>query len=266
MTPVTIIIPHYKTLELTKLCLRLIRKYTPADLAHVIVVDNGSNDASSDYLRQLTWIELIERDTSQDASGVQSHSLALDEAMQRVKTPFALIIHTDTLVRRSGWLEYLLAQFDNQPNLAGVGSWKLEAKPWYRNWLKRIETYLQLTFYKLIGKRQHSIAGVGDNFYYLRSHLALYRTHLINQYQPIFYHKKYPAGWTIHRNLVDNGYDMLFLTSEQLGQYVDHVNHATVFLNKEFVTRSKRKGMKRIKKAMKSVNAGTILQDESLDR
>ena len=41
---VTILIPNYKTLELTKVCLRLIRKFTNLDQAKVIVIDNDSQD------------------------------------------------------------------------------------------------------------------------------------------------------------------------------------------------------------------------------
>ena len=58
---VTILIPNYKTLMLTKLCLRLIRKHTEKSMIHVIVIDNDSNDESTEYLRSLKWIELIER-------------------------------------------------------------------------------------------------------------------------------------------------------------------------------------------------------------
>jgi len=43
---VTILIPNYKTPELTKLCLRLIRKHTDSDKIHVIVIENDSNDSS----------------------------------------------------------------------------------------------------------------------------------------------------------------------------------------------------------------------------
>ena len=48
---VTIIVPNYKTYELTKVCLRLLRKNTDLNHADVIVVDNNSNDESSKYLK-----------------------------------------------------------------------------------------------------------------------------------------------------------------------------------------------------------------------
>lgn len=47
---VTILIPNYKTPDITKICLRLIRKHTDFSKVEVIVVDNHSNDASLAYL------------------------------------------------------------------------------------------------------------------------------------------------------------------------------------------------------------------------
>jgi phosphoglycolate phosphatase-like HAD superfamily hydrolase len=53
---VTIIVPNYKTYELTKVCLRLLRKNTDLNHADVIVVDNNSNDESTKYLKNQHWM------------------------------------------------------------------------------------------------------------------------------------------------------------------------------------------------------------------
>ena len=94
---VTILVPNYKTLELTKLCLRLLRKYTNPKQVHVLVIDNDSNDDSIEYLRSLSWIELIERKNISGDPGLVSHGLALDMALEKVTTPYVMSIHTDTL-------------------------------------------------------------------------------------------------------------------------------------------------------------------------
>lgn len=120
---VTILIPNYRTLKLTKLCLRLIRKYTEPNLIHVIVIDNNSRDDSLDYLRSLNWIELIERKGVKDESPSLAHSRALDLALERVKTPYTLSIHTDTLVKDRQWLTALLGEMEKETDIAGVGSW-----------------------------------------------------------------------------------------------------------------------------------------------
>jgi GT2 family glycosyltransferase len=263
---VTILIPNYKTLELTKLCLRLLRKYTDPKKAKVMVIDNDSKDESLDYLRTLEWIELIERKAVPGESPVQSHSRALDMCLERVTTPYALSIHTDTLVKHPQWLEFLLAQIAKSPTIAGVGSWKLESKPFWRQALKMAEHYIQLGYFRLIGRTQHGLAGVGKNYYYLRSHCALYRMDLLKKFNLHFSDGDMVAGKDMHKQLVDAGYKMLFLPSEILIKYLDHINHATTVLNPH-LSRQKNvdKGLQRIKKNLARMNAEAILQDASLD-
>jgi GT2 family glycosyltransferase len=265
---VTILVPHYKTLDLTKLCLRLLRKYTDSGKAQVMVIDNDSQDDSLPYLRSLSWITLIERQAVSGETPVMAHSRALDLALEQVTTPYVLSIHTDTLVKRSDWLEFLLSEIKKRPTIAGVGSWKLEEKPLYKRLIKQIERYAQLGYYQLIGRKQHAIQGVGDNYYYLRSHCALYRMDLLKKFGLSFSAGDKVAGKTMHKSLVDAGYEMIFLPSETLIRYLDHVNHATVVLNPHLSSRQKSvdKGLRRIEKSLARLGAETILQDASLDR
>ena len=88
---VTILIPNYKTLELTKLCLRLIRKHTDLNLARVVVIDNDSQDESLEYLRTLKWITLIERKHIPGETPALSHSRALDLALRINNHPLCFI-------------------------------------------------------------------------------------------------------------------------------------------------------------------------------
>lgn len=265
---VTILIPNYKTLALTKLCLRLIRKHTDLTQAKVLVIDNDSKDASLEYLRTLSWIELIERKSIPGESPALSHSRALDLALERVNTAYVLSIHTDTLVRNKQWLAFLLNHLERNPTAAGVGSWKLEAKPLWRNILKSLERIAQLSFYRLSGKKNHGIEGLDHNHFYLRSHCALYRMDSIRRHQLSFADGEEVAGKAMHRKLIAQGHDMIFLTSDVLLKYMDHINHATTVLNPE-LSRSEKsviKGRRRIQKSLDSFNAEQILQDESLDQ
>lgn len=264
----TILIPNYKTLELTKLCLRLLRKYTDHDQAAVVVIDNDSKDASLDYLRSLRWIRLIERQAIPGESPVESHARALDLALLTVTTPYVLSIHTDTLVKRPDWLDFLHGQMKRSDQIAGVGSWKLERKPIWRQWLKSLERAGQLNYYRLTGKTQHGLEGVGKNYYYLRSHCAMYRVDLLRRFNLHFSDGDEVAGKSMHKSLVEAGYRMLFLPSASLIKYVDHVNHATTVLNPSLSSRQKSvdKGMRRIEKSLAAIRSEVILQDESLDR
>jgi len=263
---VTILIPNFRTLDLTKLCLRLLRKHTDLTKAKVMVVDNDSQDASLDYLRTIKWIELIERKAIPGETPVQSHSRALDMCLLRVTTPYVLSIHTDTLIKHPQWLEFLLSQISKSPAIAGVGSWKLEEKPFWRRVLKQAEYYLQYTYFRLIRRTQHALAGIGKNYYYLRSHCALYRMDLLKKYNLHFGDGDMVAGKDMHKQLVDAGYKMIFLPSELLIKYLDHVNHATTILNPE-LSRQKNldKALRRVKKNLAKLNADVILKDASLD-
>jgi GT2 family glycosyltransferase len=249
---VTILVPNYKTLELTQLCLRLLQKFTDLNQAKVVVIDNDSQDASLDYLRTVSWIQLLERQAIAGESPVQSHARALDMALATVTTPYVLSIHTDTLVKHPRWLEFLLAQVGKRPRIAGVGSWKLEAKPWWRQALKQVERVVQLGYYRLRGEANHGLEGIGKNYYYLRSHCALYRMDLLRELDLHFADGDRVAGKEMHKRLVEAGYEMIFLPSEVLIRYLEHVNHATTVLNPALSTRAKSvdKGLRRVARSL----------------
>jgi glycosyltransferase involved in cell wall biosynthesis len=264
---VTILIPNYKTLELTKLCLRLVRKHTDPNLAQVIVIDNDSQDESLEYLRTLQWITLIERKHIPGETPALSHSRALDMALEKVTTPYVLSIHTDTLVRNKEWLSFLLSHIQNKSDVAGVGSWKLESKPFWKIALKSVERQIQKIYYSLTGKKNHALEGLDHNYYYLRSHCALYRMDLIRQYHTGFSDGEEVAGKVMHRKLIENHHKMIFLTSEELLKYMDHINHATTVLNPELSRNQKSvtKGMRRIQKNLERFHSNAILNDSQLD-
>ncbi|OGT39490.1 MAG: glycosyltransferase [Gammaproteobacteria bacterium RIFCSPHIGHO2_12_FULL_38_14] len=264
---VTILVPHYKTLTLTKLCLRLLRKHTDIQQVEVIVIDNDSQDDSLDYLRSLQWIKLIERKAIPGESPVQSHARALDLALAQVTTPYVLSIHTDTLIKHPGWLSFLIAQIEKSPRIAGVGSWKLEDKPILKRLAKQLERSMQLLYYRIKGHTQHGIEGIGANYYYLRSHCAMYRMDLINNLNLHFADGDMVAGKEMHKRLVDAGYEMVFLPSRVLIQYLEHINHATTVLNPELSSRQKSvdKGLRRIEQSLARMNATQILRENSLD-
>ena len=125
---VTILIPNYKTPEMTRLCLRLLRRHTDLERVQVVVIDNGSGDASLDYLRGVNWIRLIERPEAAKEKGPEMHARALDLALKEVTTPYVLVMHTDTLICNDGWLDFLLGKISGDKTVAGVGSWKLEER------------------------------------------------------------------------------------------------------------------------------------------
>ncbi|MCW8964754.1 MAG: glycosyltransferase [Gammaproteobacteria bacterium] len=265
---VTVLIPNYRTPKITRLCLRILRKHTDPARIKVIAIDNGSgeDDESLQYLRTLDWIELIERQVVPGESPGASHVAALDMALERVTTPYVMSIHTDTFVLRDDWLDYLLNQIKKDDNIAGVGSWKLEVKPAWKLFLKKIEFMIQSIIYPLIGKELIT-EGRGKHFHYLRSHLALYRTDLLKKYAISFGAGEETAGKVLHKTLEEHGHEMVFIPSVELIRYAVHLNHATMILNPELGSREKtvRKGQKKIQAMLKKMQADEILADDSLD-
>lgn len=264
---ITILVPNYRTPEITRICMRLLRKHTDLNRAHVIAIDNNSNDDSLSYLRSLKWIELIERQPLDDDTPPISHSRALDLALGRIETPYVLSIHTDTFVKRDDWLDILLAPFKEDEKVAGVGSWKLETKSPLALLGRNIEQAWKVGLYRLTGVRTFPPVRFDKSLHHLRSHCAMYRMDVIRQLGTGFSDGGFTAGSVMHHKMVESGYRMVFLESEQLGRYVDHLNHATMVLNPELGSKraSIREGQKRIKQKLRGIDAIGILADNSLD-
>lgn len=263
---VTILVPNYKTLLITQICLRLLRKHTDPALADVIVIDNDSQDTSTDYLRSLNWITLIERPAEPGETGVHAHSRALDLALEQVQTPYVVSIHTDTFIKRSDWLDFLLRHFDNE-NVAGVGSWKLESKSWLRHSGIYFEQGWKFLLNKLFDYKGYRADRLDKSAQYLRSHCAIYRTDIIRKLNTSFSDGDDTAGKTMHKKMVNAGYQMTFLSSVSLGHYVDHLNHATSILNPELRRDRKNCGRshRKIKNKLRGIDAVSILAQTDLD-
>ena len=256
---VSIILPNYKTPELTRLCLRSIRKYTPRDAVRVIAVDNASADESLDYLRSLSWIRLIERIPG-DIEGMAPalmHTTAMDLALAEVDTPFVLSLHTDTIVYHPDWLDFLLGCINRSDKIAGVGSWKLEFFSPFRRFGKKLEV-IETRAKILLGLKKPEKR-------FLRSHCALYRTELLKRYTRGFGDGE-SAGKSIHQHLTDAGFIMEFIPPEILIKYMDHLNHATMILNPEIGTRKLAAPEVRQALAARMERFRDILADSSLDR
>lgn len=264
---VTILVPNYKTPQITKICMRLLRKHTDFTIARVIAIDNNSQDESLTYLKSLPWIELIERTPEADDTPPLSHSRALDLALSRVATPFVLSIHTDTFVKHPGWLDNLLSPFNEDNNIAGVGSWKLESKTWWQRGGRKLEELWKKALYRLTGHKTYQDIRFDPTLHYLRSHCAIYRTEVIRSLNTCFSDGDKVAGSIMHKKMVDAGYRMIFLPSEHLGKYVDHLNHATMVLNPELGSGKStiRKGRRNIRRKLRDIDSEYLLNNQSLD-
>lgn len=88
----TIIIPNYNGIEYLENCLISLQKCEPFDL-HIIVVDNGSTDGCVELLKEK--FPKVETVFLSDNTGFAP---AVNRGLERVKTPYALLLNNDVTV------------------------------------------------------------------------------------------------------------------------------------------------------------------------
>lgn len=257
---VSIVVPHFQTEILARLCLRSIRRFTRAVPHEVIVVDNASKDgASLPYLRQVEWIRLIERKADVTPTPGDSHKEALDIGIAASSAPFVLSFHTDTIPIREDWLTWLLAQIDPDPEVAAVGTYKLEFKSGFRQVLKRFENWM----------RPRAGREGGDHIPYIRSHCALYRRDVLAKLGLRFVDgTTQSAGRSIHFALQSHGYQAKLISAAETAKRVVHLNHGTMVLVTELgvCRKTARDGGQRIHQFLDRPAVREILADASLDK
>ena len=276
-----ICVANYKTLDFTRLCLRSIRKFTKYPY-EVIVVDNNSQDQSLEYLKRLGWIRLIERyNEAAEPGGGFAHAAALDLGLENCNTEFFVSMHSDTFVKKAGWLTDLISYFDSNENnkqratshepramsIACVGSGKIELTPKWRILLKKATDFR--TFKRKLLREPDPN---GKFRYYNRTICCLYRTDILRRENLSFLadrDKGLTGGKKLYFELVDRGYGTIELPPSIMGQYVCHLAHATQVVNPEEFTLRKRtikKCNRLVRQVMSSGAVQNILADGSLDQ
>jgi glycosyl transferase family 2 len=255
---VTICLVNYKTEELTRLCLRSIRKYTHYPY-EVIVIDNGSADASLDYLRTLDWITLIERSPEEmTRTGSWAQGTALDMGLELCNNELFLAMHSDAIIHKDGWLKDFVAQCG--PDIACAGGGKLDLKPRWEILLK------QCTDIKDWIRRWK---GTNKPFY-IRAICSLYRTEILRKEKLTFFdpEKDLTCGWEIYIKLCEAKYKMNALSPWEMAKFIYHLAHATMVLNPEFSVRKKteKKCKEQLEIIFKTPIVKAIQNDCSLDK
>ena len=271
---VSICIPHWQVKELVTLCLRAIRKYTQSIPTEVIVVDNGSEDESLDYLRSLSWIRLIERGKQTPEFWVEAFVTALNLGFAQSRGEYFTVMHTDTVVKHPRWLERLLSPFDANPRCAAVGAWKLEQKPVVYEFVKRLtdtkkaKLWLRRTFLRDANARQLKRELCP------RDYCAIYRSEPIKRLGLRFNAGGRLAGYTaaeqMYYQLKENGYSAEVLDVGEMMEYMEHLAHATAGLRpgqrRLNHRRAQKKSERRLRRFFDSALAKNLLEEDALDR
>lgn len=115
---ITAVIVNYRTLELTRACVESLLHFYP-DI-NIILVDNNSQDASTNYIRtcaesslNIDWVK-----TGRNIG----HGPGLHVGVKSCKTPYVLTMDSDVEVLRGGWLELMLGVFAADPKLFAIGN------------------------------------------------------------------------------------------------------------------------------------------------
>jgi glycosyltransferase involved in cell wall biosynthesis len=220
---VTILVPHYQTLDAIRLCLRSIRRYT-APPYRVLVLDNGSTDASIDYLRGLDWITCVDTGVPNDL--ISAQAAALNVGAARVETPYFLVIHSDTYVHRSGWLPFLVARL-RAGGYAAVGSRHQTIRVYDSARVARWAAGSASLIARLAGRE--TAAGVP----WLRSCLALYRTDLFRAAACRFASDgREDATHAANAALAGHGHRLLALPDRAVGYFLFHKGDTTRIANR----------------------------------
>jgi len=264
----SLVIPHYRTPDLARLCLRAIRRLTDHPY-EVIVVDNHSDDGSLEALGAVRWIRLIARGPETEADGVRAHATAMDLGTREARGRWLVSLHTDTIVRREGWLGDLIGRLKAAPGAAALGSGKLDTDPgWYRAMKRLWDTHrMKAALRRLL--RLPPDPHLEPTPWYPRSYCAVYDLRAIRDlgltWQPAPGHA---TGDLLYRGLAGAGYDAVRLPPEAMHACVEHVAHATALLGRGGLGhwRGNAKVRRALNRIMGSELAQQLLADDSLDR
>ena len=96
----SLIVPYFRTPEITRVCLYSIFKYARGEL-QVIVVDNAPGGAESAMLAEFPKVKIINNKT--DLRGSPANFAALDLGLARAAHDLVCLIHSDTIFLEAGW-------------------------------------------------------------------------------------------------------------------------------------------------------------------
>lgn len=225
----SIVIVNYKTPEITKICLDLLHQHLGNDNVPIWVVDNNSADESTEYLRSLDWINLIERSAPGPEIGHIAHGKALDLVLQRVETDYLFLMHTDTFVFDKNVFPMMLSKCLKNPKVVAVGCVEQINRGTART-LWRFSSRLFKHHYRRlkmsVGLRSREPKPYRE--VYLKSFCTLWNCKLVKQHDMHFSMDERVPGYTLQDRMTELGYVVEMLSPRKIFSYLDHIQAGTV--------------------------------------
>lgn len=106
---VSIVMLSWNALDYTKMALESIREHTTGEY-EIVIVDNGSNPETVEWLRSQSHIRVIFNATNRGFAGGNNQAIAA------CRGEYVVLLNNDVIVT-DGWLESLLSAFDRIPAL-----------------------------------------------------------------------------------------------------------------------------------------------------
>lgn len=227
---------NYKTPELTKICLDLLKSHVDRGLldakkVDVWVVDNDSKDASTDYLRGLDWIHLIERPVTQKEEGFAAHGEGLNLILQHVQTDYLFLIHTDTFIYNVDVFAMMLKRMQALPRTAAVGCLHQLNRGGFRLAWRTASRFFK--YHTRLVKLALGLPARPPKPYvepYIKSFCALWDVKLMKEkgYQFLMSHRI--PGYELQDLFKAQGFRIARVSPSILFRYLDHVEAGTVGL------------------------------------
>lgn len=230
-----IVMVNYKTLALTKISLSLLKQHLDAGLipkaTEIWVVDNDSQDASTDYLRSLDWIKLIERKPLGKEEGFAAHGHALDLVLTKISCQYCFLMHTDTFVYQPKLFEMLLSNLKNKPNMVAIGCLEQLDRGYLRSYWRLASRFCK--HYSRRAVRLLGIEGREPKPYqeqYIKSFFALWDVQWMKENKLTFFMQNRIPGYALQDVALESGKKLQHISAVQLFKYLDHVEAGTVGL------------------------------------
>ncbi len=226
--PFSILLVNYKTLQLTTLCLSLLKKHIDLDRTDVVVVDNGSNDDSLTYLRSLDWIKLVEREQTPGEPAFISHGEALDEGLKHIASKYVCLLHTDTFVHNSEVFEMLLTKVMEE-NVAAVGTTHQRHRRIHKRAFRFCKKAMRYYYRRLcVALGFSDVAPKPYKDTHLKSFCCMWNYELIKRCELRFSMGTQNPGYKMQNILSNLGFNFVDVGTGPLFRHLDHVQSGTV--------------------------------------